>query len=91
MPYLNKKHPLMRMEPDKGFNVLSREDVALLNPVEFMGLYIWMALVAPDTEKLRMALGEAERIAKGLTENEVRRGKVIALDMHEHHGIDTLD
>lgn len=88
---LNKKHPLMRMEPDKGFNALSREDVALLNPVEFLGLYIWMALVAPDTEKLQMALGEAERIAKGLTENEVRRGKGIARDMHKHHGIDTLD
>jgi len=81
----------MRMEPDKGFDALSRKDISLLNPVEFMGLYFWMALVAPDTEKLRLALGEAERIAKGLTEKEVRRGKEIALAMHEHHGIDTLD
>jgi len=56
-----------------------------------MGLYIWMALVAPDDAKTKMALGEAERIAAGLTEKEVRRGKVIALAMHEHHGIDTLD
>lgn len=64
MPYLNKKHPLMRMEPDKGFNALSREDVALLNPVEFLGLFIWMALVAPDTEKLQMALGKLNELPR---------------------------
>jgi len=88
---MEKNHSLMRMDPNKGFNALSRKEISLLNPVEFMGLFIWMALVAPDDAKTKMALGEAERIAAGLTEKEVRRGKVIALAMHEHHGIDTLD
>ncbi len=81
----------MRMDPHKGFNALSRKDVSLLNPVEFMGLFIWMALVAPDEAKAKMAVGEANRIAERLNAREVRRGKLLALALHEHHGIETLD
>ncbi len=88
---MEKNHSLMRMDPNKGFNALSRKDVSLLNPVEFMGLFIWMALVAPDEAKAKMALGEANQIARTLTAKEVRCGKLLALALHKHHGIETLD
>ena len=94
MPHLDKNHPLMRKEPEKGFLALPHEDADLLNPVELMGFCLWVAVVAHykgDKETLMEALVRAERAARGLTEKEVLRGKVIAFDMYEHHGIGNPD
>tara|TARA_R100000808_G_C2099437_1_gene117051 strand:- start:250 stop:504 length:255 start_codon:yes stop_codon:yes gene_type:complete len=84
----------MRRDPEKGILALPLEDLGLLNPVELMGFFLWVAVVAyhqEDKETLLEALGHVEWSARGLTEKEVLRGKMIAFDMYEHHGVDSLD